>query len=91
MIFEKTALKNNYLIKLETKEDQRGIFGRFYCEKEFSEQGLNTHWVQINTSTNKKIGTFRGLHYQRQPNAEIKLVRCLMGHCWPCFARHFYW
>ncbi len=82
MIFEKTALKNNYLIKLETKEDQRGIFGRFYCEKEFSEQGLNTHWVQINTSTNKKIGTFRGLHYQRQPNAEIKLVRCLKGSIW---------
>ena len=82
MKFEETNLKTNYLVKLETKEDKRGIFGRFYCEKEFSEQGLNTRWVQINISTNKKIGTFRGLHYQRQPNTEVKLVRCLKGAIW---------
>ena len=82
MKFEETNLKTNYLIKLETIEDKRGIFGRFYCEKEFSEQGLNTRWVQINLSTNKKIGTFRGLHYQRQPNSEVKLVRCLKGAIW---------
>jgi dTDP-4-dehydrorhamnose 3,5-epimerase len=82
MIFKETILKTNYLIQLETKEDKRGFFSRFFCEKEFSEKGLNTHWVQINISSNKNLGTLRGLHYQREPNAEVKLVRCVKGAIW---------
>lgn len=82
MIFKETKLKGNYLINLELKEDERGFFARYYCEKEFSKKGLNTKWVQVNNSASKKVGTLRGLHYQREPNTEVKLVRCLRGAIW---------
>ena len=61
MIFKETKLKGNYLINLELKEDERGFFARYYCEKEFSQKGLNTKWVQINNSVSKEGGTLRGL------------------------------
>ena len=82
MKFEETFLKGNFLINLEKKEDSRGFFARYFCEKEFSEKSLNTKWVQINNSESKEKGTLRGLHYQRDSGAEIKLVRCLKGSIW---------
>ena len=82
MIFKETKLKGNYLIDLELKEDERGFFARYFCEKEFLKQGLNTQWVQINNSASNVVGTLRGLHYQQEPNAEVKLVRCLKGAIW---------
>jgi dTDP-4-dehydrorhamnose 3,5-epimerase len=82
MIFEETKLKGSYLVRQELKEDERGFFSRCFCKKEFLEQGLNTQWMQINNSLSKEAGTLRGLHYQREPNAEVKLVRCLKGSVW---------
>ncbi len=82
MKFEKTNLKGNFLVNLEKKEDSRGFFARYFCENEFLAQGLNTRWVQINNSLSKDEGTLRGLHFQREPNAEVKLVRCLKGSIW---------
>jgi dTDP-4-dehydrorhamnose 3,5-epimerase len=82
MKFEPTNLKDNFLINLEKKEDDRGFFARYFCEKEFLQKGLNIHWVQINNSLSKDEGTLRGLHYQREPNAEVKLIRCLKGKIW---------
>lgn len=82
MKFEQTKLEGNYLIDLDKKEDERGFFARYFCSKEFGAKDLNTHWVQINNSLSKTKGTLRGLHYQRTPNAEIKLIRCLKGSIW---------
>jgi len=82
MKFDSTMLKGNFLINLEKKEDDRGFFARYFCEKEFIDQGLNIKWVQINTSLSKQLGALRGLHYQKEPSAEIKLVRCLKGAIW---------
>ena len=82
MIFTKTNLKGNYLIGLQPHCDNRGFFARYFCYKEFKRKGLNADWVQINTSMSEKKGTLRGLHYQRPPNAEVKLVRCLKGSVW---------
>lgn len=82
MKFHETALKGNYLINLDLREDERGFFARYFCEKEFSERGLNTRWVQINNSLSHRVGTLRGLHFQRPPHAEVKLVRCLKGGIW---------
>mgnify|MGYP000229691966 CR=1 FL=1 len=82
MIFKETKLKGNYVIDLELKEDDRGFFARYFCEKEFLDQGLNTRWVQINNSMCKEVGTLRGLHFQKAPNTEVKLVRCLRGSIW---------
>ena len=82
MIFKKTKLEGNYLIDLEPRADERGFFARYFCEREFSEKGLNTRWVQINNSMSRDVGTLRGLHFQRAPHTEVKLVRCLQGSIW---------
>ena len=82
MIFKKTGLQGNYLINIQKHEDERGFFARQFCEKEFSKNGLNTKWVQVNNSMNEKVGTLRGLHFQRPPKSEVKLVRCIKGEIW---------
>ena len=82
MKFKETKIKGVYLIHLDKKKDNRGFFARYFCSKEFSKKKLNTKWVQINNSVNKKVGTLRGLHYQKKPNEEIKLVRCIKGSIW---------
>jgi dTDP-4-dehydrorhamnose 3,5-epimerase len=82
MIFQQTDLKGAYLIDLVLREDERGFFSRYFCEREFIEYGLNTKWVQINNSLSKAAGTLRGLHVQRPPDAEVKLVRCISGSVW---------
>ena len=82
MKFKETPLQGNYLIDLELRRDERGFFARYFCEKEFSEKGLNARWVQINNSMSRDVGTLRGLHFQRAPHAEVKLVRCIQGSIW---------
>jgi len=82
MKFKETSLQGNYLIDLDLLEDERGFFARYFCEKEFSNVGLNTRWVQINNSMSCDVGTLRGLHFQCPPNAEVKLVRCIRGSIW---------
>ena len=82
MLFTPLPLSGAYLIDLEKREDERGFFARYFCEKEFSERGLPTHWVQMNISLSREKGTLRGLHFQRPPKAEVKVVRCLRGSIW---------
>jgi dTDP-4-dehydrorhamnose 3,5-epimerase len=82
MKYTETPLLGSYLIDLEPHADKRGFFARCFCEHEFLAQGLNTTWVQINNSLSIETGTLRGLHFQRPPNAEVKIVRCLQGAIW---------
>lgn len=82
MKFKETSIRGNFLIDLEMKEDSRGFFARYFCEKEFKNLSLQTKWVQINNSMSRERGTLRGLHYQRHPNTETKLIRCLKGSIW---------
>ena len=82
MKFTPLSLPGAFLIDLEKNEDNRGFFARFYCDKEFSEIGLNTRWCQMNNSVTAEQATLRGLHFQKSPNAEVKLVRCLNGSIW---------
>jgi dTDP-4-dehydrorhamnose 3,5-epimerase len=79
MKFIETKLKGAFLIDPEFLEDERGFFARTCCRKEFEQRGLNSDWVQCNISYNKRKGTLRGMHYQVDPYAEVKLVRCTMG------------
>lgn len=79
MIFEETALRGTYLISLEPIADERGFFARSWCREEFRARGLNPDLVQCNISFNRRKGTLRGMHYQAEPNAEAKLVRCTRG------------
>ena len=79
LIFRETKLKGAFVIDVEPIEDERGLFARSWCHKEFSAQGLNSKLVQCNISFNKKKGTLRGMHYQKPPHEEVKLVRCTQG------------
>lgn len=79
MIFTETFLKDAYMIDLERREDERGFFGRSWCQQEFETHKLNSQLVQCNISFNQKCGTLRGMHYQIAPYQETKVVRCTMG------------
>jgi len=77
--FNETPLAGAYVIELNKIGDERGFFARAFCEKEFGERGLATHFVQLNNSLAEKKGTLRGMHYQLAPYAETKVVRCVRG------------
>lgn len=79
MRFEPTALDGVLVVRPELREDERGWFARTWCEREAREHGLETTWVQCSISYNARRGIIRGLHYQRPPYEETKLVRCTMG------------
>lgn len=79
MRFIETTLPGSYIVELEERSDDRGFFARTFCVREFSELGLTTRISQCNLSFNRRRGTVRGLHYQADPAAEAKLVRCIAG------------
>jgi len=79
MIFKKTNLEDAYVIELEKLEDERGFFARVWDSKKFLENNLNPNLVQCNISQSKLKGTIRGLHYQKNPFEENKLIRCTKG------------
>lgn len=79
MKFTSTKLAGVYIIDLEPHEDERGFFARTFCKHEFGELGLCTDFVQCNLSYNIKRGTLRGMHFQKHPYEEIKIVSCMKG------------
>lgn len=82
MVFEETPLQGAYLIRPEPFEDDRGLFARMWCRREFEQQGLDATVAQCNLSYNVRRGTLRGMHFQREPHPEVKLVRCTRGAVW---------
>jgi dTDP-4-dehydrorhamnose 3,5-epimerase len=72
------------LVMAESKafKDERGAFARLFCEQELSPAIGHRKIVQINHSCTEAVGAVRGLHFQRAPHTEMKLVRCLKGKVW---------
>ena len=62
--------------------DSRGFFARTFCVEEFAAHGLETNYAQHSISFSAHKGTLRGMHYQREPHSEVKLVRCIKGAIW---------
>ena len=79
MIYTETSLPGVYLIDIEPIEDSRGFFARGWCQKEFDAHGLDPAIRQTNISFSPQTGTLRGLHYQCEPHAEAKTIRCIQG------------
>ncbi len=79
MIFTETKLKGAYTITIETKDDERGYFGRIYCKEEFAKHRIDFSIAQSNIGYNKKKATLRGMHMQGAPHKEAKLVQCICG------------
>lgn len=78
-IVHKMPILGVMLIDVQPFADDRGSFFRVYCDKEFSDIGIKSSFVQMNQSINLKKGTFRGLHYQKSPYGEDKMVKCARG------------
>jgi dTDP-4-dehydrorhamnose 3,5-epimerase len=99
MIFTPTPLAGAFVLDPELLEDERGFFARTFCVEEFAAHGLDTRVVQCNSSFSRRRGTLRGMHFQRTPHREVKLVRCTAGALFdviidlrpdsPTFTRHF--
>jgi dTDP-4-dehydrorhamnose 3,5-epimerase len=77
--FTECPLPGAYVVDLEPRPDERGFFARTFCVDEFKEHGLEHEIVQTNLSRNTRAGTLRGMHYQKAPHAETKMVRCVSG------------
>ncbi len=99
MKFNKIPLSDAWLIETEPFGDERGRFARVFCHREFEANGIPAEMVQANTSFNRSVGTLRGMHFQRAPAQESKLVRCTSGSVFdvmidlrsesPTFRQHF--
>ncbi len=79
MKFTSTGLAGSYHIDIFPVEDERGWFVRTFCKNEFAEIGHKKEWLQINHSFTYEAGTIRGMHFQKPPFSEIKLIRCIAG------------
>ena len=79
MIFNPTFLTGSFIIEPNVLMDERGWFARFYCKNDFKEIGHDKEWVQLNHSATNKKGAIRGMHFQKEPFREIKMVKCIAG------------
>lgn len=77
-----TRIQNLKIVETIKHIDERGEFMRLFCDEELHSITFPREIVQINFSKTIKKGTIRGLHFQRQPKAEMKFVRCIRGKVW---------
>lgn len=76
--FEQQNIKDVILIKPKVFSDSRGFFMETYKKSEFTENGIDVCFIQDNHSKSNK-NVLRGLHFQRSPYEQAKLVRCIKG------------
>lgn len=74
-----TNLNGVYVIELEPREDSRGYFTRVFAKEELKKAGIDFSIVHINRSLSKEKGVIRGMHYQKFPWQEDKIIQCLSG------------
>ncbi len=79
MKFDPLPLQGAYHVSAEPVSDNRGSFARIWCSDEARRAGIAAEFSQSSVSVNTKRGTLRGMHFQRPPHMEAKLVRCIRG------------
>jgi len=75
----KTEIEEVLILKPKVFGDYRGWFTETYSKTKFQELGIDVEFVQDNHSMSAQKGTLRGLHFQTNPKAQTKLVRCTKG------------
>jgi dTDP-4-dehydrorhamnose 3,5-epimerase len=70
------------LVRRQRRADERGFLARLFCAEEFAALGIALPIAQINHTLTSRRGTVRGMHYQRPPHAESKLITCVRGEVW---------
>ena len=76
--FQRTKIPDVVLIKPKVFGDDRGFFMETYKKSDFKKAGIDIDFVQCNHSKST-YGVIRGLHFQREPYAQSKLIRCIKG------------
>jgi len=76
--FKRLEIPDVILIKPKVFEDERGFFMETYKKEDFEKAGIKGEFVQDNHSKSK-YGVLRGLHFQKEPYAQAKIVRCVKG------------
>jgi dTDP-4-dehydrorhamnose 3,5-epimerase len=79
MKFTETEIPGVVIVESEPHGDERGTFVRIWDATVFADHGLEPRPAQWSLSSNTHAGTLRGMHYQAEPHAEAKLVRCIRG------------
>lgn len=79
MIIKKTSLNQAVTIELEPIKDDRGFFARSFCKKTLAEYGIHFDTVQCNIAFNNFAHTLRGMHFQKPPFCEEKIISCTSG------------
>lgn len=82
MKLEPTHIEGLFVLHRPVHHDSRGQFTRLFAAEGLSSAGRPTEAVHVNTSTSKKAGTLRGIHFQYPPYAEAKIVACTAGAIW---------
>ena len=82
MRFAVTEVPGVLAVETRPHRDARGLFARLYCPEEFAAAGIHFAPTQVNLSTNTGRLTLRGMHFQKPPFAEAKLVRVVRGRAW---------
>ena len=92
------AVAGPLLLSVRQFTDARGVFAETYSRRSAAAFGFGEEFVQDNWSRSERAGTVRGLHFQRRPYAQAKLVRAVRGrifdvavdlrHASPTFGRH---
>ena len=75
----KTSIPEVLIVETDVFGDHRGFFTETYNKKRYEEAGITTEFIQDNMSYSTVPGTIRGLHYQKAPYAQAKLVSCSRG------------
>lgn len=82
MRIEPTPIAGCHVVRPQRHTDARGAFARAWDGAAFAAAGLRVDLDQVSVSHNTVRGTLRGMHLQRAPHAEAKLVRCTRGAVW---------
>jgi dTDP-4-dehydrorhamnose 3,5-epimerase len=77
-----TPLLDLFVIKPKVYNDDRGYFFESYSQLKMPIQFQNIIFIQDNQSLSLQKGTLRGIHFQNNPKAQTKLVRCIQGSIW---------
>jgi dTDP-4-dehydrorhamnose 3,5-epimerase len=79
MRFIETAISGAFVVEPRKIEDERGFFARAWCRDTALSAGLVGDFKQCNMAASRRSHTLRGLHFQRAPYEEVKVVRCTRG------------
>lgn len=77
-----TPIAGLKVVERTRRSDERGFLARMFCAEELAAAGWTRGIAQINHTLTRRRGVIRGMHFQRPPHAEAKLVMCLRGSVW---------